>query len=175
MAELEHDSKVTNEDDTKTQTIVSNTSAKQNEEIKNEESYTKVIKSIDNTHDASAPRDTHKELPYRPYKYISTAVTRPQLKANPNGEGILYTDYDDEHKFNYFLCWIGRHGTPYIDGAASISNDLKTVILRDEYEVDNVREDMMINDEGDVESMHTGLMHLFLLTVTVYLVQNKDL
>eukprot|EP01083_Nonionella_stella_P215010 774246_1 len=143
MAELGHESKVSNEDDTKTQTTVSNTSAKQKEEIKNEESYTQVIKSIDNT------RDTHKELSYRPYQYISTAVTRPQLKPNPNGECILYTDYDDEHKFNYFRYWIGRHGAPFIDNAASICNDLKSVILRDEYDLDNVREDMMINDEGD--------------------------
>lgn len=111
-----------------------------------EQSYQKLVKSIDNN-DNDNGNDIHdEELEYRPYKYKSTAVTRPNLKSCSNGNGILYTQYDEDHEYNYFRYWFGRYKI-FRNLSKQLMDDLKSVIIRDEYDFENVREDMIITDQ----------------------------
>ena len=122
---------------------------KNNKNKKFEESYQKMVTLID---DGSSPRIEDEKLDYRPYKYISTTVTRPNLCINDNGNGILYTKYDIQHEFNYFKYWITRYDI-FREKSNDIINDFKSVVIRDEYDLENIREDMINDENQNDESM----------------------
>lgn len=92
------------------------------------------------------------EMEYRPFQYKATPVTRPQLMQALNGQGILFTEWNEEHQFNYFRYWIGRYSEDSFEdddgggSAAEIIMALKTVVKRDEYDLENIREDLVLTE-----------------------------
>ena len=76
---------------------------------------------------------------YRPYSY------KEKVQNNPNGTGILFTEWSTDHQFNYFRYWIGQNEL-FSHNAKEISNALKTVIMRKKYALSDVKNDLMIEN-----------------------------